>query len=393
MRISYLSDSTLFSGTANIIHVIKMSQALATQGHQVVLHVRAGSFPSDCYHEIAREYGVHPLFKLKVWRIGEFKGSCYIYGFLSGIYAWFSGSSLAYCRSLPASVVAYSMGLKTIVELHQPLASTQPAWFVSLLLYVWGRSHKIRFVVITEALKNYLELKYPECHTMIKVAPDAADEHPAGARPLTFLKSDKQINVGYCGHLYPGKGVELILKLVPLCPWANFHVVGGTDHDLAKWKFIANSEMFSNLTWHGRVPHADVPCFLSSFDVALLPMQWRVATSASNNSDIASWTSPLKLFEYMAAGLPIVASDLPVLREVLKHEVNSLLCNALDPFSWQRQLERLRDCENLRLKLGVQQRKSFFPAIVGRLVLKKCCCDFGQLTVSRSELGLRWVAI
>ena len=144
-----------------------------------------------------------------------------------------------------------------------------------------------------------------------------------------------------------------------MCPWANFHVVGGTDRDLAKWKSFSGSDAFSNLTWHGRVPHADVPRFLSSFDVALLPMQERVATSASNNSDIASWTSPLKLFEYMAAGLPIIASDLPVLREVLKHEVNSLLCDVHDPLSWQRELERLRDSTNLRLRLGSTAKQEF----------------------------------
>ena len=359
MKISYLSDSILFSGTANIIHVIKMSQALALQGHNVVLHVRSEIFSSDLPRKIADEYGINPLFKVKVWKIGKFKGSCYIYGVFSGFHAWFFRSSLAYCRSLPASIVTNILGVKTIVELHQPLTSTQPSWFIFLLRCVWKGSSMIRFVTITEALKKYLESRYPECQMLIKVAPDAADEHPSDVCPYDFKQGDQQINVGYCGHLYPGKGIELILKLVPLCSWANFHVVGGTDHDLTKWKSFSDSDAFTNLTWHGRVPHADIPCFLSGFDVALLPMQRKVATSASNNSDIASWTSPLKLFEYMAAGLPIIASDLPVLREVLKHEVNSLLCDAHNPLSWQRALERLRDCANLRLRLGSTAKQEF----------------------------------
>ena len=81
MRISYLSDSTLFSGTANIIHVIKMSQALALQGHSVILHVRSESSYSDLLCDISDEYGIRPLFKVRAWRIGRFKGSCYVYGF------------------------------------------------------------------------------------------------------------------------------------------------------------------------------------------------------------------------------------------------------------------------------------------------------------------------
>ena len=336
-----------------------MSQALALQGHSVVLHVRSEKFSSDILFHIAEEYGIDPSFKVKAWKIGNFKGSCYIYGLLSGFYAWFSHSSCAYCRSLPASVVTSFLGIQTIVELHQPLTSTQPAWFIFLLRRVWKYSRKVRFIAITEALKNFLESIYPEFRMLIKVAPDAADEHPLDVHPFICLQDDRKINVGYCGHLYSGKGVELILKLAPLCPWANFHVVGGTDRDLAKWKSFSGSSAISNLTWHGRVPHADVPRFLSSFDVALLPMQHRVATSASNNSDIASWTSPLKLFEYMAAGLPIIASDLPVLREVLKHEVNSLLCDAHDPLSWRRELVRLRDSTNLRLKLGSKAKQEF----------------------------------
>lgn len=364
MKISYLSDSSLFSGSANIIHVIKMSQAFAMQGHQVVLHVRSESklLASDLRCEIEREYGIFPLFEVKVWRIGHFKGSCYVYGIFSGFYAWFSGACVAYCRSLPASFVVHSLGVKTIVEFHQPLASTQPAWLVVLLRHAWRKSNRIRFIAITKALKNYLESKYPECRTLIKVAPDGADEHPSSARPFPFLRNNQQINIGYCGHLYPGKGVELILKLAPLCPWANFHIAGGTDRDLTKWKSVSDSGEFSNLIWHGRLPHAEIPRFLNSLDIALLPMQLRVATSASDSSDIASWTSPLKLFEYMAAGLPIIASDLPVLREVLKHEVNSLLCDVHNTSLWQQQLERLRDCKDLRLRLGRAAKEEFLAS-------------------------------
>lgn len=70
-------------------------------------------------------------------------------------------------------------------------------------------------------------------------------------------------------------------------------------------------------------------------------LQTRVSTAASKDADIARWTSPLKLFEYMAAGLPIVSSDLPVLRDVLKPEVNALLCEPDQPKQWCEQLKRL----------------------------------------------------
>ncbi len=60
--------------------------------------------------------------------------------------------------------------------------------------------------------------------------------------------------------------------------------------------------------------------------------------------------SPLKLFEYMAHGLPIVSSDLPALREVLENESNALLCDPDDIVAWVSAIERLRS--SLQLRLG-----------------------------------------
>ena len=58
MKIAYLSDSLLSSGKANAIHVIKMSQALALEGHSVVLYIRAKSSSSDLKSIVSNQYGV-----------------------------------------------------------------------------------------------------------------------------------------------------------------------------------------------------------------------------------------------------------------------------------------------------------------------------------------------
>ena len=124
IKIAYLSDSLLSSGKANAIHVIKMSQALALEGHSVVLYIRAKSSSLDLKSIVSNQYGVIPLFSISAWRIPNFKGSSYLYGFLTGIAAWRSLASIAYCRGLPSYVVAHFLGLSTIVELHQPVDVT-----------------------------------------------------------------------------------------------------------------------------------------------------------------------------------------------------------------------------------------------------------------------------
>ena len=72
-----------------------------------------------------------------------------------------------------------------------------------------------------------------------------------------------------------------------------------------------------------RVPNAEVPYWIRACDVVTIPWAW---TEFS-----AHYTSPLKLFEYMAAGVPIVASRLPSLGEILKHGENGWLVEPGDP--------------------------------------------------------------
>ena len=57
----------------------------------------------------------------------------------------------------------------------------------------------------------------------------------------------------------------------------------------------------------------------------------RVVFGVGGGTNLADWISPLKMFEYMAQGKAIVASDLPMLREVLRNGENALLCDSDDP--------------------------------------------------------------
>ena len=73
----------------------------------------------------------------------------------------------------------------------------------------------------------------------------------------------------------------------------------------------------------GHRPHGEIPYWLKAADVLVLPN--------SGKEDISKyWTSPLKMFEYMASGRPIVASDLPSIREVLNGE-NAILVEPDNP--------------------------------------------------------------
>jgi glycosyltransferase involved in cell wall biosynthesis len=161
------------------------------------------------------------------------------------------------------------------------------------------------------------------------------------------------MQIGYTGHLYPGKGMEMVARLASRLSSFDFHVVGGEKAELRHWQ--AEAEGCRNLKMHGHVQPGRVAAWQQKMDVLILPCQKSV--SSAGGANIAAWTSPLKLFEYLAAGKPVVASDIPVLREVLEDGENALLAPPDDVDAWAERLQRLVD-PRLREELGHRARQA-----------------------------------
>ena len=104
----------------------------------------------------------------------------------------------------------------------------------------------------------------------------------------------------------------------------------------------------------GFVPNIDLPKYQAACDVLLMPYQHQVA--ASSGGDIARYLSPMKLFEYLASGRPIVSSDLPVLRETLNAK-NAIMLSPEDINGWKIALQNLSSDPVRRLALGNQARQ------------------------------------
>jgi glycosyltransferase involved in cell wall biosynthesis len=138
------------------------------------------------------------------------------------------------------------------------------------------------------------------------------------------LPLDKKI-IMYTGHLYAWKGVDTVIEAAKLCSNYSqiiFVFVGGTEKDLLKYQKIKESQSLTNVLFVGHREQKEVPEYLACADVLLLP---NVPLSVESEH----YTSPIKMFEYMASGKPVVASDLPSIREVL-NEKNSILVKPAD---------------------------------------------------------------
>jgi len=190
------------------------------------------------------------------------------------------------------------------------------------------------------------------------VAPDAVDLErfaalptKAEARRRLGLPPDEAIVV-YAGHLYPWKGAHtLALASRRLPPAAAVYIVGGTPADLQAFRRFVARERLDRVRVAGYVPPATVPLWLAAADVLALPNSGREIISAR-------YTSPLKLFEYMAAGRPIVASDLPSIRELLRHGENAYLVPADDPQALAGGLQAVLSDPQLGERLAAAARRA-----------------------------------
>jgi glycosyltransferase involved in cell wall biosynthesis len=258
-------------------------------------------------------------------------------------------AALVYSRDVFTSwalCVAGADNLRLIFEAHAPPETRTRRWLLGRVLM---NRRFLRLVAISRALADEFRRLYPGLgDDRIIVAHDGASEPLPAERIEAAFRDSSRTSVGYVGSLRPGKGMEIIHALAPLLPQCDFHVVGGDEGAVRDWKQRTSSP---NVTFHGFVSPAEAQRRMKDFDVVLAPYQ-PVVLVGDGDLDIGRWMSPLKLFEYMSHGKPILASDLPVLREVLKDGNNALLADPLDVTDWGRKLAQLAGDAALRARLG-----------------------------------------
>jgi len=97
---------------------------------------------------------------------------------------------------------------------------------------------------------------------------------------------------------------------------------------------------------------------MSQMDLLILPYEKKV-TASGDVGDIGNFTSPMKLFDYLASSKPIIASSLPVLNEVLENKKNCIFVNSLNIFKWKLIIERILLNDSQKIIIS---RNNFFLA-------------------------------
>ena len=352
MNIVAIAGSTIPSDTANSIQVMKACQALVQLGHQLTLLV-PGNPPSEVV-DLKSHYGLQIDFPIE-WLASS---SRRLFTWQSVRRARALKPDLLYVWFPQSAVFGLLHNLPVIFEIHiQPTGLLGPLWH-RVFANLNGRK---RLVSITRALVNLLERDYNMRlkPNEIVIATNGVDlerfaslPDPITARRQIGLREAPTVMC--TGHLYAGRGADLFLALAKSIPHAHFVWVGGRLEDVNTWKQRAKAEGVSNITFIGFIPNRDLPVYQAAADILLMPYS-RSIMGSSGTADSAGVASPMKMFEYMAAGRAIVSADLPVIREVL-NKSNAVFCGPDEVADWRLEIEALIGNEMHRAELGQQAR-------------------------------------
>lgn len=154
------------------------------------------------------------------------------------------------------------------------------------------------------------------------VNPDQLCKNNLASTMQNRVKSGKTLL--YLGSLHHWKGIDVLIKSMQYLPGTFLLIVGGNTDSINYYQsFAVQQGVKDSVHFEGFVLPGQRFQYFNIADICILPLK---------PLHIASYfTSPLKLFEYMASGKPIVASDLPAIREVLTHNKNSILISPDSP--------------------------------------------------------------
>lgn len=340
-RVFVFANSRFPVGSANSVNVFQTARAVADTGLPV--HVVAfrtvgmrGNLSWDAACARFDEPAVGMSATLLSWPISRLAEP------LLGIFAAAflllrSRKALIMTRSVYVAVVASMLGFRTFFEAHRPplrkldvalegFLATRRNVCVGYISEALGRIYGrrgigyLRSVLVRDAAKPWR-------------SPPRRSEFQGGVRAL-----------GYVGSFYPGRGIEIIFAMAKRLPDKEFHLIG--DHTPLKSR--DNRCLPQNIVLRGPLPPCEAQRFGGNVDVLLMPYQRQ--TLIANGLDTTQWMSPMKMFEYMATGRPIISSDLAALREVLHHGRSALLVEPDRVDAWVEAVERL---ETPSLRYGI----------------------------------------
>lgn len=359
INIAYLSDSDLPSTRANTVHVLKMCSELNNDCYNITLF--CNKYEEFEKKTLLKKYNIFKDFKIfAVESRLNGKAKLLDYAFKKAKNVRNGDYDFCYGRSL---LTLFLLRRKKPFIYESHIFPNRKIFF-QLEKKLLKSKNMVKLVVISTSLKKkYLESFPFLSDNQIVVLHDGADKVDFNSISCEFVDKrlieyhNKNLTIGYIGHLYPGKCMEIVIEIAKKMKSHVFHIVGGTDEWVDYWK--KQCESIENVYFYGFIDNSLVNSYYSLLDVVILPFSSKIFYNKDKKDDIGQWISPLKLFEAMANNKCIISSKLPSIEEVISDGINGLLVEPNDYEKWVFEINRCLMDPNLRLYMGNNARQLF----------------------------------
>ncbi len=332
MKYYYVANARMPNEKAHGIQIAKMCEAFVEEGIDIELIV-----PSRAAHESLQEY-----YKLRTdisvtylrvpptytWGRAGYVAASLLFMLAYFVYLWKKRASGE--RFLVYTVDMDSFSSAAIRLLNVPYVSEMHVGRPrnAMSKFFFGRI--CRIVAITTGVQESLSRTFSLDASKFIIEPNGVDSNlftdtmpQKDARNALGLPEHDKIAL-YVGRFYSWKGLDTLVSAATILDAESVRVIllGGTRAELER---VTDMPVPSFIDCRAARPYSEVVTWLSAADVTLV-------LGTSQNEESYYYTSPMKAFEYLAAGRPVVASRTPALEDVLGQDV-AFFCKPDDPES------------------------------------------------------------
>jgi glycosyltransferase involved in cell wall biosynthesis len=355
-KILYISRSRIPSDQANCVQVLKMCAGF---GALADVELVAPYFREDVRRKdtLTERFALARPFRVRWLPFPHIGNRFAVRGFAlaAATYARVQGYRLAFTRDPWAAYWLARSGIRTGFESHDLKEDRRyPIW--QRLVSDPSLSPALRgvFCITRRLLDDSVAAgARPE---ILHVAPDGVDLQRF-QNPLSKTQARTALGLSegapwivHAGHLYEGRGGEELVRALTQIPAARLLFAGGKSADVERVRAVAAAQgLADRVRFEGMVPNGRIPLYLWAADVLVMPYTSRTPIMGS--------ISPMKMFEYMAAQRPIVSTDFPTLREVLRDGENAVLVAPGNPPALAAGIRRVLGDPGLGEKISCQARR------------------------------------
>ena len=320
-KVIYIAEFSLPNMSAYAVHVLKMCDSFSNNSNvELIIPFCSNSYN---FSRIKNDYILKNNFKIKSIFNSKVKLNIF-YRILFSLKTFHYLNKIKYnmviSRGIIPSLILSLFNIKNILELHSEITGLTKYLFKLINLKKIDKN--LKFILLNLKLIKILNINSKKT-CILEDAVEIKD----------FRNNNSKKNLlacAYSGSFAKGKGIETIYAIARKAPKIKFHVFGNIK---TLNKNLFNKKIPKNVNFKGFFSYKMISQILPKYKILLMPYQKKVGVLIKE-IDVSKYFSPLKLFEYMASGRIIIASDLKVYKNILKNNHNSIILNPKSINKW-----------------------------------------------------------